>query len=167
MGGVDLGNETGAVLEALNAWAPSINLKVTVVMGPNAPWRNEVTQLAKRLLFPTDILVNVQYMGDLMCNADLAIGAAGSSAWERCCLGLPTLQLVLSKNQNSIAQALSKAGAAYSLDRFEVKTKLSVLMDNLRCDPSLLFRMSNAASMIVDGNGADRMAHYLTEGLCL
>ncbi len=164
MGGVDLENATGAVLEALSSWWPSSELEVTVVMGPNAPSRELVIQQAQHLPFHTEVLVNVQCMGVLMRDADLAIGAAGSTAWERCCLGLPTLQLVLAENQCQIANALSKAGAAHLLDRAALLTSLSIEMDNLVGDPELLLRMSSAAAKLVDGRGAERVALYLKEG---
>lgn len=165
MGGVDLENATGAVLEALNAWGPSANLHVTIVMGPSAPWRDKVIHQTRCLSFPTEVLVNVQVMGDLMCNADLAIGAAGSTSWERCCLGLPTLQIVLAENQRLIANALSQAGAAHLLERAGLGVSLAKAMDQLVRDPALLLRMSTAAAILVDGQGTERIAQYLKEGL--
>ena len=164
MGGVDLENATGAVLEALSSWRASSDLEVTVVMGPNAPSRELVMQQARHLPFPAKVLVNVQCMGVLMRDADLAIGAAGSTAWERCCLGLPTLQLALAKNQLPIANALSEVGAAHLLERAELGPSLSTEMDNLVRDPELLLRMSSAAAKVLDGQGAERVARYLKQG---
>ena len=46
MGGVDLPNFTGKVLEAFDAWRPPVNLEVTVVMGSSAPWRDQIIQQA-------------------------------------------------------------------------------------------------------------------------
>jgi spore coat polysaccharide biosynthesis predicted glycosyltransferase SpsG len=47
-----------------------------------------------------------------MAQADLAIGAGGSSAWERCVLGLPSLVVRLAANQNGVVDTLVRAGAA-------------------------------------------------------
>ena len=44
----------------------------------------------------------VDDVAGLMGRADLAIGAAGSTAWERCCLGLPSIVLALAANQEPI-----------------------------------------------------------------
>jgi UDP-2,4-diacetamido-2,4,6-trideoxy-beta-L-altropyranose hydrolase len=164
MGGVDLQNATGAVLEALKLWRLSGDLEVTVVMGPNAPWRDQVIKQAQHLPFPTEVLENVQCMGQLMCDADLAIGAAGSTSWERCCLGLPTLQLVLAENQDPIANALRDAGAAHLLDRSDLARSLSLAMDQLIQDPALLLIMSIAASKVVDGQGAEHVVRFLEKG---
>lgn len=166
MGGVDLHNATGAVLEAIHAWRQSVNnLEFTVVMGPSAPWRDHVIQQARHLPFPTEVLMNTLSMADLMCNADLAIGAAGSSAWERCCLGLPTLQFILADNQYSIANALNNAGAALFMERTDMTSTLGMVMDQLMRDPMRMLGMSTAASMLVDGLGSERVARYLQEGL--
>ena len=43
-------------------------------------------------------------MAGLMSRADLAIGAGGSSTWERACLGLPSLTLILADNQADLAR---------------------------------------------------------------
>lgn len=165
MGGVDLDNTTGTGLEALDAWRHSANLDVTVIMGPNAPWCNEVIHQTRYLSFPTRVLANVQSMGKLMLDADLAIGAAGSTSWERCCLGLPTLQLVLAENQRPIANALSQAGAAHLLEHTSLEMDLVMEIDQLARDPALLLRMSSAAAKLVDGQGAERVARYLKEEL--
>jgi UDP-2,4-diacetamido-2,4,6-trideoxy-beta-L-altropyranose hydrolase len=165
MGGVDLHNATGAVLEALQAWGPSTNLEVAVVMGPSAPWRDQIIQQARHLPFATEVLVNAQSMGELMCEADLVIGAAGSTAWERCCLGLPTLQLVLADNQRPIANALSLAGAAHLLERTNLNISLGKVLNRLMQDSAHLLDMSSAASKLVDGKGSERVARYLQEGL--
>lgn len=165
MGGVDLENVTGAVLEALNSRLPHYSIEVTVVMGPSAPWYDEVINQARCLSFPTKVLINAQDMGILMCNADLAIGAAGSTSWERCCLGLPTLQLVLAENQRAIANALSQGGAALLLERAKLLDDLSKTINQLIGDSALLLRMSTAGAKLVDGQGTERVAQYLMEGL--
>ena len=42
---------------------------------------------------------NVTAMAKLMAEADLAIGAGGTTTWERCCLGLPAVLLIVADNQ--------------------------------------------------------------------
>jgi UDP-2,4-diacetamido-2,4,6-trideoxy-beta-L-altropyranose hydrolase len=112
MGGVDQANATGQVLKALTACHLPTDLRITVVMGPHAPCLADVKLQAARMAWPTEVLVGVNAMAKLMAESDLCIGAAGGTSWERCCLGLPTLLLVLADNQLPGAQALEKAGAA-------------------------------------------------------
>ena len=50
-----------------------------------------------------------------MARADLAIGAGGTTSWERASLGLPALVFSVSPNQIDGAAALDDAGAAIHL----------------------------------------------------
>lgn len=164
MGGVDKDNATGKVLEAVCTCGhvlPS-NLRISVIMGPHAPWLDHVRASAERLPWPTEVAVGVRDMARRMAAADLAIGAAGSTSWERCCLGLPTLQVVLAGNQNAIANALSEAGAALTAD----EETLAGMMSNLFSDRNTaerIGRMSRAASDVTDGRGTQLVATKLME----
>jgi spore coat polysaccharide biosynthesis predicted glycosyltransferase SpsG len=50
-----------------------------------------------------------------MYDADLAIGAAGSSVWERCCLGLPQVLMVTADNQREIFKNLIALNICYQV----------------------------------------------------
>ena len=50
-------------------------------------------------------------MAELMTNADLAIGAAGSTAYERAILGLPSILVTVAENQREIARLMAEARA--------------------------------------------------------
>jgi hypothetical protein len=164
MGGVDREDVTSAVLDALELCDLSEGFSVTVVMGPSALWRDKVMSKVEKLPFPAIVLDNVHNMGSLMCDADLAIGGAGSTAWERCCLGLPSLQVVLAENQRRIANALGQAGAAYFLERSNLVVDLVKMMRSLAQNPMQLVRMSAAAAKVTDGQGAERVAQYIYQG---
>ena len=97
-----------------------------------------------------------------MADSDLAIGAAGSTSWERCCLGLPTIMLLLAENQTKVAQELELAGAVKLLkSQDQVLTELPFLLDSLVSSPSLRQAMSMTAAGIVDGGGVARIIGYL------
>ena len=56
------------------------------------------------------VIVNANNMAELMLNADLAIGASGSTNWERLCLGLPSLIFSVAENQRKYAIKLDIMG---------------------------------------------------------
>ncbi|MBT5187017.1 MAG: UDP-2,4-diacetamido-2,4,6-trideoxy-beta-L-altropyranose hydrolase, partial [Kordiimonadaceae bacterium] len=85
LGGVDKDNATVAVMQALQASSIPSDCQITVVMGANAPWLKVVRKLALQMPWQTNVLVSVTNMAELMAASDLAIGAAGSTTWERCC----------------------------------------------------------------------------------
>lgn len=104
-------------------------------------------------------------ISDLMETADLAIGGAGSSSWERCCLGLPAFHIVLSDNQRDIAHHLENAGASQTFyaDDQQLGEKLSRALQDLSVSPDQLREMSCAAEKICDGQGAIRSARAMLE----
>jgi UDP-2,4-diacetamido-2,4,6-trideoxy-beta-L-altropyranose hydrolase len=160
MGGVDKHNVTGRVLEALNDCALSAACRITVVMGAQAPWIAEVRAQAAGMR-STEVLIDVPNMAELMADSDLAIGAAGTSAWERCCLGLPTLMIVLAANQSAGAQALNKSGAALLLeDREQLAIELQVGTRTLM-QPKGLQRMQEACRLVTDGKGVMRAVEII------
>lgn len=154
MGGVDKDNVTGQVLSALRGCALPEGCRITVVMGNTAPWLEDVQRLAAGMPWPTGVRVGVSDMAQLMADSDLAIGAAGATSWERCCLGLPTIMLVLADNQRLVAQGLEQAQAALIIRRTEdITASLSELLQGLIKQPSALQLMSQSAARIVDGQG--------------
>ena len=162
MGGVDKDNATGRVLDALNRCALPPDLRITVVMGPHAPWLQYVQTQAAQMHCPARVLVGVTDMARLMTESDLAIGAAGSTSWERCCLGLPTIQLVLALNQADIANALAEAGAVLTASTEELYEVLSSVMESPNRVERLL-AVGMAAATVTDGFGTQRVSDRLVE----
>lgn len=156
LGGVDKDNVTGRVLDALSGCDLPADLQISVVLGASAPWRESVTAQAAAMPWPTEVVVNVSDMARRMAEADLAIGAAGSTSWERCCLGLPTLMVVLADNQREIADALAAKGAALPLDSADLGASLLGQLAMLDAHGALT-AMSLQAAVLVDGGGSDRV----------
>lgn len=156
MGGVDKDNVTSQVLDALKFCDLPQNLRITVVMGPHAPWLAQVQAQAAECPLTTQVLVGTNNMADLMANNDLAIGAAGSTSWERCCLGLPTLIFVLAENQQEGSVALQRAGAAILLrNSDEIPSVIHELLAGQKLIK--LHTMGKAAAAIADGDGVNRI----------
>lgn len=161
MGGVDQANATGAVLNALAQSSLPSDCFITVVMGAQSPWVEEVRRMAGALPWKTEVLVNVANMAELMAGADLAIGAAGSTAWERCCLGLPSVVVVLAENQRAIAAALRAACAAVVVTDPPYGPQVREALAQLLHDPRRFAAMSRTAADLVDGGGAARVTDQL------
>jgi UDP-2,4-diacetamido-2,4,6-trideoxy-beta-L-altropyranose hydrolase len=164
MGGVDKENATGQVLAALQSCNLPADLRVTVVMGPCAPWLSQVQAQATQMPWQTEVLVAVSNMAQIMAENDLAIGAAGGTAWERCCLGLPSLVLVLAKNQLPGAVALQKAGAAVAIESQQQITGFMEPLQAATFAKEVLTKLSKAAAAVTDGEGYQQIVKYLLEG---
>lgn len=162
MGGVDKDNVSSQVLIALRASPLPPDCQITVVIGSTGPWLAQVQQLAQEMPWATQVLVGVKDMAHLMADSDLAIGAAGATSWERCCLGLPTIMLVLASNQKHVAQALKQAGAARIIQRTEdIALCLPRLLNELLKQPAAFQTMSQSAASIVDGQGIANLIYKL------
>ena len=159
MGGVDKDNATGQVLQALRTCPLPADCRITVVMGASAPWMEQVRTQARGMPWPTRVLVGVSDMAQLMADSDLAIGAAGATSWERCCLGLPTVMLVLAENQRKIAEELCEARAAHLVDPSKLNKQPLIAPEYL--EPLSLNAMSHAAAAITDGFGAAQVTKNL------
>lgn len=156
MGGSDQPNATGWVLKQLEQIALPPDFHLTIVMGPTAPHLQTIQKQAVTLPCSTTVLAGTSKMGDLMLDADFAIGAAGSTSWERCCLGLPAVMVVLADNQRSIAQELHLAGAACAVNMGQDEA-LKKALSSILFDSQSRADMTARTSGIVDGQGARRV----------
>ena len=154
MGGVDKDNFTGAVLRSLQDCLLPEDCRLTVVMGQTAPWLKNVQDLSRQMPWPTQVLVGVDNIAQLMADSDLAIGAAGATSWERCCLGVPSIMLVVAENQLKVAKSLEEAGAALlCLTDQALSGQLAVQLGSLCSDIELVTLLSKAAAKVTNGTG--------------
>lgn len=160
MGGVDQYDATSRILDALKQCALPDDCRISVIMGAKAPWLERVRALAADMPWPTEVLVSVTDMAQRMADCDLAIGAAGGTAWERCCLGVPTLMVVLADNQWAGARALQAAQAAELLGDVEAIPRMPTVLDWLKAEDGLQ-RMAQMAADVTDGQGAIRVLESL------
>ncbi|MFJ3044282.1 UDP-2,4-diacetamido-2,4,6-trideoxy-beta-L-altropyranose hydrolase [Herbaspirillum chlorophenolicum] len=160
LGGVDKDNVTGQVLAALLKCELPQDCRISVVMGEQAPWLDAVREQAAAMPM-VDVQVGVADVAALMADCDLAIGAAGTSAWERCCVGLPTLLVVLAANQVPGARALRAAGAALLLgEGDELAASLKAAIERM-ADPAMLQAQQKACAEVTDGLGTARIVEAL------
>lgn len=162
LGGVDRTNVTGQVLDALSESALPVTTELDIIMGAAAPYLDEVRQQVARMPFKATVSVGVTDMAERMCLADLSIGAVGSTSWERCCLGLPAILMVLAENQKSAAEALKRSGAVIIINSgVGVRAELERLMNSDNTE-NRLTRMIQLGSDLVQGDGCTRVVNELT-----
>jgi UDP-2,4-diacetamido-2,4,6-trideoxy-beta-L-altropyranose hydrolase len=130
-----------------------------VVLGAEAPSLAGLKRIARhdpRLSLHVDSADMAQLAGQ----ADLAVGAAGSSAWERCVMGLPSLMVVVADNQRAAAQALAEREAALVVDLRDpaFEDQFDRLFARLMRDGPLRARIGQASAEVCDGLGAPRVA---------
>ncbi|OES46061.1 UDP-2,4-diacetamido-2,4,6-trideoxy-beta-L-altropyranose hydrolase [Domibacillus iocasae] len=112
-GGTDPTGETMKTLKAICELNLS-DIEVNVVVGAANPQKEEIEAFCnQRPEFVFHCQVN--NMAELMMKSDLAIGAGGSTSWERCFLELPALTIIVADNQKELSKAVASKGALYCL----------------------------------------------------
>jgi UDP-2,4-diacetamido-2,4,6-trideoxy-beta-L-altropyranose hydrolase len=160
-GGSDSSNVTGLAVEALSS--PKLShLYVDAVLGPANPNRAAIMAQADQR-GRLQVHGPLSHLADLMSVADLAIGAGGSTTWERLCLGLPALVASLADNQVPSSTALAAAGLIEYLGAYDSLTPLSLQQKivDLVNDEQRLTSLSRCGPAIVDGMGTLRVLEAL------
>ncbi len=161
LGQMDHGGHTAMAARAAAAHAPLE--RIDVVFGsttaPSLPSVRKQAAHDPRVVIHE--AVDASAMAGLMAAADLAIGAAGTTSWERCCVGLPAIAVVLADNQRMIVRGLQAAGAARlgSLDELELARQIG----EMASDPPGLQQMAEAAAAVTDGQGARRIESKMAQ----
>ena len=158
-GGFDVANHTKISLQALEHCG--FEGCVDVVVGQGHP---EVQELTTMVGAKSNWSLHVQTlrMADLMASADFAIGAGGTTVYERACLGLPSLAICAAGNQRAQLQHAEAAGILTNVspDSFSVEALSKAIMGMISV-PDRLLEQSRKGSELVDGLGADRIAKLL------
>ena len=141
MGGSDPDNDTLKALELVKKSGFKGN--IDVVLGFTENNLEQIKQYVTSMINKVDFHVNAN-MAELIYEADLAIGAAGSSVWERCCLGLPSVLFTIASNQKNIYELLIKNKICYSHKDFTENNLYNIGFNKNFCN-------------LIDGFGVNRI----------
>jgi UDP-2,4-diacetamido-2,4,6-trideoxy-beta-L-altropyranose hydrolase len=163
-GGVDRYGRTGRVLDLIEAHETPID--IVAVVGPYHPHLAELQALHGR--HRVHIVQNVPDLVSLMQTADMAVSAGGTTAWQACCIGLPTMLLQLVDNQRLATEILECAGAALCLDVSAEPNRNAGVPEHefsrlfaQMTDPAVRAGLSARAMNLVDGLGPARVVDVL------
>ena len=155
-GGSDIKNNTLKVLQAIESCKQE-DINTDVIVSPNCPYRQDILNFSssRENIVCFDFVEN---MAEMMCNSDLYIGSAGTTTWERCCMGLPSIVIGVAENQIEPMEAMELAGMTFFLGSEENvrRAHISALLDNTLNNPSVLSKMRKKNLELVDGYGASR-----------
>lgn len=132
-----------------------------LVVGELNPCREELERYAQKYPQIT-IHYNVIDMARLMSGCDMAISAAGSTLYELCACGVPTVTYTLADNQLMGAAAFAQKGLMLCAGdgRGDGNFADRIVENAMRLaeDAALRERMAQAMRGEVDGKGAERIA---------
>jgi len=155
LGGADPDNITLVILKALESVPQMKSIKWSVIAGvANLHWKALDHYVARSQLDIT-LIKESSNIASLLADNDFAIGAAGGMAWERSCIGIPTLTIPIADNQRSGLEVIRHFRLGETLEIEELNsTHLSIALGRLRrhADDYLVRNQ-----MLVDGFGVRRL----------
>lgn len=152
LGGVDFEDVTSKALIGIKQTSLPNLRKVDVILGPRSPFIEKIKIFVSTMPYETIIHVNTSKMAELMLNADLAIGAAGTSVLERFCLGLPSIVIPIADNQTTYAAKLAeKQLVIYIENNANISENIGENIKNI--SNKKLFILSQKTQHICDGQG--------------
>ncbi|NMG42022.1 UDP-2,4-diacetamido-2,4,6-trideoxy-beta-L-altropyranose hydrolase [Chelativorans sp. ZYF759] len=160
-GGADAPNLTALALEALSD--PELaGVELDIVVGAANVHAAAIDAKVKRRGNAT-VHGMQPSLAPLMDLADFAVGAGGSTNWERLYCGLPSLVASVADNQVPVCQALAAddliayVGPGQELCAAELASRIKGLMG----DGERFASMSQRGMAVVDGLGARRVAEII------
>lgn len=159
MGGIDKPNATLKTLEALKGNLPE-DVSVTVLLSPKAINYDQVRAYCAEEI---DWVTHIDFVDDMatvMKEHAVAIGAPGSTSWERACLGLPSIVVPLADNQKEICESLVKHELSLSLALDEIDEKLMPTFQTLIENYA---HMNGRNLSACDGAGIKRVVSHIEQ----
>ena len=155
MGGADFLGLTAPIVEAL----AETGLQIRVAVGHANTQREHVQKLAEQHGHVT-LIEQDDYVSSL-ASAHVAVLAAGSSLWEACAVGTPSIGLVVVDNQLASANAAAKLGFTRVLDCRKSFSVEAVKREVEACILGGTSAMRGAALSVGIANGASKVASEL------
>jgi len=136
--------------------------KLNVVIGQGFKNIDEI-KVASRDRKNIILYEDVSDLSKLMISSDVAISSGGSTLYELCACGTPSLSYIIAQNQEKSAQALSKKGIIECLGWYHrLSTDVAVQKIKSLCiDFKRRKELSAKMQEVVDGNGARRAAEEI------
>jgi UDP-2,4-diacetamido-2,4,6-trideoxy-beta-L-altropyranose hydrolase len=123
-------------------------VEVIRVIGPDSTATSPDAGRREHLLMaPPDL-------GGALATATVYVGAAGTTAVQAACVGIPAVIAALATNQQAQASALNAAGCAIAVDAADLAVTCLTLLD----DSERRATMATRGRELVDGHGAARVA---------
>ena len=146
-GGSDATCETEKAIHVLlQLYLPSV--AVDVVVGGSNPRRAYIEELCGKHGF-LRYHCQVSNMAELMAQADLSLGAGGTTTWERCFLGLPAIVTAIAENQLEVCRDCAEMGYIYYLGKWDEVTEEDIAAAVQKCTmPQVLREMQRRCQRI-------------------
>ena len=128
----------------------------------------EIRELRKLISNPSITMVDyTSEMPKLMTESEYALGASGSTVWERFCLGLNSALVKMASNQSPLLNYLKTNDLVDDLGDYKNLSiaSLSLFFANLDLNNEKYSKRKKEIMKLIDGNGTNRVAKLIIEGV--
>lgn len=138
-----------------------------IICGPYCTDTEELESLAEQNSF-LEIHKNVTDMSEIMRHCDVAVSAAGSTLYELCRVGVPTVGFYFVENQRQNMEAFERLSPIKNAGDFSafpdrVLSNIEQEVENLCRSRKRREEVSLSMRALIDGRGAERLARGLLE----
>lgn len=165
-GSTDPYHVTGKLIEQISADRLFDGINVHLVAGRYYTNTTELRNFSR--LYPHIIIhENVASMAELMHSCDIAVSASGSTVYELCACGIPSVIFSFADNQAQIREYFGSRGAM--IDCGDIRYLGESCVDKIICGIKKLGskderdRRCMDMTNIIDGRGAERLAACLAD----
>jgi spore coat polysaccharide biosynthesis predicted glycosyltransferase SpsG len=164
MGGVDAANKTLGVLETLRSSRSRLLLWVMLGEGYEHSYE-DLVDCARGARHEIVLAKTNESMWHILGTCGLAILAGGTTTYQAAYAGLPSLNILESPERRFLLQELVDKGACLRAgdDLENSLARLNDLVEHFDAHRDELLQMHQNASLLIDGNGARRIAHEIAQ----
>ncbi len=161
-GGTDPNNLSVKYIRAILSHEQLNGLTINVIIGNTFGNKDELKRISQD---NSNVILheNPKLMSTIMLDSDIAISAGGSTLYELCACGTPTIAFIMVDNQEFIVKKMDELGYIKSIGWYHKLGKNTLLneLNKLIVDYNLRQEMSHNGQKLVDGNGAKRIVREI------
>ena len=164
LGGSDPSGLMPSLLERLDRMPGKF--EIIAILGPFFENTATVQKKAQGLRKPVHLEVSPDSVAPWILEADLAVSAAGQTLYELACFGCPTVTFRVADNQQGQLEALAEAGCVRNVGQVndpDLLDRIEQSLSEVIREIGLREAMARAGQGLIDGRGADRVAHEILQ----
>ena len=163
-GGTDPLNLEFKILNKILSSSELGNFTVDVIIGDLSTHFEELDELRRRDTARVRLHQHVVHMSSFMRNSRIAVSACGTTLYELCACGLPSVAFAIADNQLKVGEYMDRLQLInYCGDARNCKIEDFVIeqVEKLAGNEELLTRISSSIVDAVDGDGTERIAEKI------
>ena len=164
MGGSDPNNITFNIIEICNNLNKKLENKLIfdVIVGKSNKYKDIIEKKCNNLQ-NFNYYYNLPFIGNILLKADLCIGAAGGTSYERCLLKIPSLIILIADNQYTVIEKLIEAGVCDLIGTIKDNYKdiISKKINYYIKNSSKILKMSENCKKIFDESNYNNLKNIL------